>query len=104
MADTDKLKKMQELIATTPLIVFMASWCGYCTKAINALKEAGYEFETVDMRTADCKDELREITGKTSVPQCFCKGQYIGGCNDGGLGGVLTCLQNGKLKEIMEGP
>ena len=28
------------------------------------------------------------ITGQTSCPQVFIGGQFIGGCNDGGLGGV----------------
>ena len=27
--------------------------------------------------------------------------QFIGGCNDGGLGGVIPLLRNGKFKGVM---
>ena len=48
------------------------------------------------------KAELRELTGKTSVPQVFVKGQFIGGCNDGGLGGTVPLLKSGKLQEMLK--
>ena len=31
------------------------------------------------------KSQLKEKTGQTSVPQVFVKGNFIGGCNDGGV-------------------
>jgi len=89
-------------IASNDVLVFITSWCGYCKTAVKALKQAGYEPETVDVEAEDCKAELKRITGKSSIPQVFCKGQFIGGCNDGGLGGVLPCVRNGKIKSIME--
>ena len=42
------------------------------------------------------------VTGKTSVPQVFVKGQFIGGCNDGGLGGTVPLLKSGKLQEMLK--
>ena len=33
--------------------------------------------------------ELAERTGRTSVPNIFISGEGIGGCNDGGMGGVM---------------
>ena len=48
------------------------------------------------------KTELKALTGKTSVPQVFVKGQFIGGCNDGGLGGTVPLLKSGKLQEMLQ--
>lgn len=45
--------------------------------------------------------ELAEKTGRTSVPALFVNKQFVGGCNDGGLGGVLTLDKSGKLKPLL---
>ena len=42
--------------------------------------------------------ELSKMTGRTSVPAVFVGGEFVGGCNDGGLGGVMTLESQGKLK------
>ena len=45
--------------------------------------------------------ELAEKTGRTSVPALYVGGAYVGGCNDGGLGGVLTLDRAGKLRPML---
>jgi glutaredoxin 3 len=45
--------------------------------------------------------ELAELTGRTSVPALYVGGQFLGGCNDGGLGGVMTLDRNGKLQPLL---
>ena len=46
------------------------------------------------------KAELATITGgSVSVPAVFVGGEFIGGCNDGGLGGVLPLHETGELEE-----
>ena len=90
-----------EVIASVPVVVFAASWCPYCKQAKAALKEAGVEFKDVEVTDAQ-KAELKALTGKTSVPQVFVKGQFIGGCNDGGLGGTVPLLKSGKLQEMLK--
>ena len=46
--------------------------------------------------------ELAELTGRTSVPAVFVGGEFLGGCNDGGAGGVMSLDRAGKLKSILE--
>jgi len=46
--------------------------------------------------------ELAGITGRTSVPALFVGGQFVGGCNDGGMGGVLPLDKDGRLKRMLE--
>ena len=45
--------------------------------------------------------ELAELTGRTSVPAVFIGGEFVGGCNDGGLGGVMTLDRAGKLQPML---
>lgn len=46
--------------------------------------------------------ELAEKIGRTSVPAVFVKGEFVGGCNDGGMGGVLTLDRAGELKPMLQ--
>jgi len=45
--------------------------------------------------------ELAEMTGRTSVPALFVGGEFLGGCNDGGKGGVMTLDKSGTLKTLL---
>lgn len=45
--------------------------------------------------------ELAQKTGRTSVPAVFIKGEFAGGCNDGGLGGIMTLDRAGKLQLLL---
>lgn len=46
--------------------------------------------------------ELAEITGRTSVPAIFVGGEFIGGCNDGGMGGIMTLDKAGELGPMLK--
>lgn len=70
----------------------------------------GSILSVVDFDSEDCdalsacsggamKVELMKITGQSSVPQVFIGGEFIGGCNDGGLGGVKPLKASGQLEE-----
>lgn len=89
------------LINKADLVVFSGSWCPYCKRAIAAIDAAGYTPEVIEI-TDELKMALSQKTGQTSVPQVFIRGQFIGGCNDGGLGGVVPLLNSGKFQQLME--
>ena len=36
------------------------------------------------------KAELAGLIGRTSMPAVFVGGEFVGGCNDGGMGGVKS--------------
>ena len=48
------------------------------------------------------KAELAEIIGRTSLPAVFAGGKFLGGCNDGGLGGVATLNKSGQLSSLLQ--
>ena len=45
--------------------------------------------------------ELADRMGRTSVPAVYIGGEFVGGCNDGGLGGVLTLDRAGSLQPML---
>ena len=45
--------------------------------------------------------ELAELTGRRSVPALYVGGAFVGGCNDGGMGGVVSLERDGKLQPLL---
>jgi glutaredoxin 3 len=62
--------------------IFTTAWCGYCTAALRFLREKGVAFEQVDAEDPKTRRWLREVTGRTSVPQVFIDGTPVGGYTD----------------------
>lgn len=46
--------------------------------------------------------EMANIIGRTSVPAIWIGGKFIGGCNDGPLGGVVKLDESGELSPMLE--
>jgi|Transcript_22442 glutaredoxin 3 len=95
------MANIDQLIASADIVVFSSSWCPFCQKALAALKGAGFEPKVVEV-DASIKSALSQKTGQSSVPQTFVKGNFIGGCNDGGMGGTLPLLKSGKIAELLK--
>lgn len=47
------------------------------------------------------KAEMADIIGRTSVPAIWIGGAFIGGCNDGPLGGIDEMNRTGKLESML---
>merc|ERR1712232_233502 len=94
---------LDRYICDNDLVVFMSKNCPSCKKAISALEEAGYSPELVEVSKA-LTPKLIEKTGNAEVPKVWMKGNYVGGCNAGGRGGVLPLLENGKIAELWKRP
>mmetsp|Transcript_575 Transcript_575/g.1443 ORF Transcript_575/g.1443 Transcript_575/m.1443 type:complete len:182 (+) Transcript_575:72-617(+) len=83
-------------------IVVFGSACPYCKRAVAALQDAGYNVKNVGcVKGTQLRAELDGVTGSSSVPKVFVKGTLIGGCDDGAMGGVIKCLENGKIAELL---
>eukprot|EP00427_Karlodinium_veneficum_P017250 CAMPEP_0169129018 /NCGR_PEP_ID=MMETSP1015-20121227/36896_1 /TAXON_ID=342587 /ORGANISM="Karlodinium micrum, Strain CCMP2283" /LENGTH=113 /DNA_ID=CAMNT_0009192997 /DNA_START=267 /DNA_END=608 /DNA_ORIENTATION=+ len=89
-------------IQANEIVIFSSHACPYCRIAIAAMREAGYEPSIVKVGYTQ-RQALAARYGSTSVPKVFVKGHFVGGCNDGGMGGVLPMLENGKFAELSQG-
>lgn len=70
------------------------------------MDEKGAKYTVLELdKEADGKAiraEMGESLGRTSVPAIWIQGTYIGGCNDGPLGGINTLNSNGKLDGMLK--
>lgn len=48
------------------------------------------------------RSEMGEILGRTSVPAIWISGQFVGGCNDGPMGGIVSLKESGKLDSMLK--
>ena len=47
--------------------------------------------------------EMADMIDRTSVPAIWIGGQFIGGCNDGPMGGIVKLQESGKLTDLLKG-
>lgn len=92
--------EVEKQIRDNDVLVFSSTGCPFCSEAISSLESAGYSPVVVQVGSAQ-KRVLADMCGSRSVPKVFVKGNFIGGCNDGGMGGVLPLLKNGKIAELL---
>lgn len=79
--------------------IYTRKWCGYCAAAERLLKRKGVAYEEIDA-TGDpaIRSWLREVTGRSTVPQIFIDGRPIGGYDD------MNALDRaGKLDALLAG-
>ena len=97
---------VERMIARKPCVVFATTTCPFCKQANKALTDMGAVYTVVNFDEDEggmaMKAELAGILdGRTSVPAVFVGGQFVGGANDGGLGGVLTLNKSGELAPLL---
>eukprot|EP01084_Bolivina_argentea_P285009 488636_1 len=94
-----------------PLVLFSASYCGYCSRVKGILKPwEPYKIIEVDQinggtMMAQYKSYLSQITGSSRItwPRVFIGGKCVGGCDDitrlqqtGILGDLITAAKKSK--------
>jgi len=105
--ESDKKKDIQEAeaaIKLSDLVLFVKPACPFCKAALEALQDAGFNPKVVD-KTRSQHRGLQYLTGKTSMPSFWVRGEYVGGCNDGSepWHGVKPLVANGGLRKLLDG-
>jgi glutaredoxin 3 len=79
------------------VVVYTTPLCFYCVRAKQLLAKKGLAFREVDLRTLENGREfLREQSGRTSVPQVFVDGTFIGGYYE-----LAQMDREGTLEELL---
>jgi glutaredoxin 3 len=69
--------------AAPAVVVYSTAWCPYCTRARQLLTAKGKAFTEIDVEeVAGARDEMRQRSGRTSVPQIFIGDRHVGGFDD----------------------
>jgi glutaredoxin 3 len=82
-----------------PLVeIYSKTFCPYCWRAKHLLdsKQVEYREIAVDFGGEARRQMIERSNGRTTVPQIFIAGQYIGGCDD-----LVALERAGKLDELI---
>lgn len=100
-AQKEDIEAAQKFIDSDKLVLFVKPSCAFSEDALEHMTINGMKPRVVKT-SASMKRGLQLLTGQTSMPSAWCKGKYIGCCNDGpeDWHGVKPLLENGKLQEM----
>ncbi|KAI9468462.1 MAG: thioredoxin-like protein [Benjaminiella poitrasii] len=91
---------VEEIIKNNKIAVFSKSYCPYCKRAKDLLKNMNAQFFAIELDTeangAAIQQYLAEMTGQRTVPNIFINEKHIGGCDD-----LFTANTNGSLKRLL---
>lgn len=63
--------------------IYTKTYCSYCYAAKNLLAKRGLAFEEIGLTgNLPAEQEMRDLTGRTTVPQILINGTPIGGYTD----------------------
>ena len=80
VSDADTMLKFLDPAAKAPhdVLLFTKPGCNFCMKAKKLLADKGWSYEEV----ASSPRNLRAVSGKSTTPQVFVDGAYVGGSED----------------------
>jgi glutaredoxin 3 len=80
--------------------IYTTPFCGYCARAKSLLDKKGAAYEEMDVMMDEKKrTEMRDRAKRSTVPQIFINGQYIGGSDE-----LSELEQTGKLDSLLAQP
>jgi glutaredoxin 3 len=80
--------------------MYTTPFCGYCARAKSLLEKKGAAYVEVDVMMDEKKrTEMRERAKRSTVPQIFINGEYIGGSDE-----LVALEQAGKLDALLAQP
>jgi len=84
VSDADTMLNFIAPNARKPLdvTVFTRDGCEYCARAKGLLRDAGIVFDELVLNRDFSEATIRAVSGKSTVPQVFINGDYIGGSED----------------------
>jgi glutaredoxin-like protein len=84
VSDADTMLEYIAPAASKPLdvTVFSREGCPYCVRAKGLLQDASIRFEELVLNRDYTEATLRAVSGRSTVPQVFVNGDYIGGSEE----------------------
>lgn len=92
---------LDNIIRKNKIVVITMNNCPFCAVAKNIIEKHTTAYKNEAYKPA-YYDWLIAKTGRSSLPAVFINGIYVGGCNDGGLGGVTSLDNQGILEQLIK--
>ncbi|MDY7228096.1 glutaredoxin 3 [Hyalangium rubrum] len=65
------------------ILMYSKPTCPYCHRAMALFRSKGVSVKTVDISAhPERRKKMIERSGRTTVPEIFINGRFIGGCDD----------------------
>lgn len=82
---------------SSPVVMYSTRYCGFCMRARRLLNEKRVVFQEIAVDgDPDLWQEMKEKSGRNTVPQIFIAGIHIGGCDD-----LFALERDGQLDELL---
>ena len=101
--DNQTKDKIQKLIATSSVMVFMKGTklmpqCGFSNNVVQILNSLGVDFNTFDVLSDfEVREGIKEYSNWPTIPQVYLKGEFLGGSDI-----LIEMYNSGELKETIE--
>jgi glutaredoxin 3 len=78
--------------------IYSSPWCGYCYRAKQLLESKDAAFTEIDIMEQPAKkaEMVERAGGRTTVPQIFINGKWVGGSDD-----LYALEKQGKLDPLL---
>jgi glutaredoxin 3 len=78
--------------------IYTKSYCSYCQRAKELLRQKGVSFIEYDVTEDSLKEqEMRERSGRMTVPEIFIDDALVGGCDN-----LFALDKQGSLDRMLE--
>ena len=93
--------RISSLIESHTVVIFSKSYCPFCTATKKVFQSLNVDDAVVveldrDPEGQQIQEELRQMTGQSTVPNVFVNNQHLGGNSD-----TQSALKSGKLQEML---
>ncbi|KAL3764502.1 hypothetical protein ACHAWO_007019 [Cyclotella atomus] len=99
-------QKIDTYVDNNPVFMFSFTTCPFCIQAKAILDEKGTKYTVVELDKEEdgkaIRAEMGDMLGRTSVPAVWIDKKFVGGCNDGPMGGVNGLEREGKLDALLK--
>ena len=86
------------MTAKAKVEIYSSPWCGYCYRAKQLLEDKGVAFTEIDLdeQPGRRQEMVQRAQGRTTVPQIFINGKWVGGSDD-----LYALEKAGKLDPLL---
>jgi glutaredoxin 3 len=91
---------VESMIGSSNVVIFSKSYCPYCDRTKALFTSMGVRFNSIELDQrkdgSAIQQVLRSLTGQSTVPNVFVKGNHIGGNDD-----THEAYRNGSLQSML---
>jgi len=101
----DRLDSLIANEGSSCLMLSFTTW-PFCVKAKEVLDGKNAKYTVVELDTdidgKAIRAEMADLLDRTSVPAIWIGGKFVGGCNDGPMGGIIKLEESGSLDGLLK--